>query len=72
LAEKLRIDTGKAKALRWELGIEEDPRCRHDFLFGKTKLTYYSDRALEEMRDAIADGADLNDIRARYLAARAT
>lgn len=72
LAEKLKIDTGKAKALRWELGIEEDPRCRYDFVFGKTKLTYYSDRALEKMRDAIAAGADLNDIRARYLAARTT
>ena len=72
LADKLKIDTGRAKALRWELGIEDDPSCRHDFVFGKMKLPMYSDRGLERMRDAIAAGADLTAVRARYLAARAT
>ena len=72
LADKLKIDTARAKALRWELGVEDDPTCRHDFVFEKTKLMRYSDRALVRMRDAIAAGADLNEVRARYRAARET
>jgi len=70
LADNLKINTGRAKALRWELGIEDDRTCRHDFVFGKTKLPMYSDRALERMRDSIAAGADLSAVRARYRAAR--
>lgn len=70
LADKLKIDTARAKALRWELGIEDDPTCRHDFVFEGTRLTRYSDRALEKMRAAIAGGADLNAVRVRYRAAR--
>lgn len=69
LAEKLGIDTGRAKALRWRLAIEGDPACRHDFVFGKMKLPMYSDRALERMREAIAGGANLNDVRRAYQAA---
>jgi hypothetical protein len=72
LADNLKINTGRAKALRWELGIEDDRTCRHDFVFGKTKLPMYSDRALERMRDSIAASADLSAVRARYRAARAT
>jgi hypothetical protein len=69
LAEKLGIDTGLAKALRWHLDIEGDPACRHDFVFGKTKLPMYSDSALEPMRGAIAGGANLSDMRRAYQAA---
>ncbi|HLE89283.1 MAG TPA: C-type lectin domain-containing protein [Candidatus Limnocylindria bacterium] len=69
LAEKLGVDTGLAKALRWYLGIEADPACRHDFVFGSTKLPMYSDKALERMREAIAGGTNLNDVRRAYQAA---
>jgi hypothetical protein len=69
LAEKLGVDTGLAKALRWQLGIEDDPACRHDFVFGRTKLPMYSDKALVRMRAAIAGGANLNDVRRSYQAA---
>lgn len=68
LADKLNIDTGRAKALRWHLGIEDDPACRHDFVFGKSKHTGYSDAALEKMRSAIAAGVDLDDVRNQYRA----
>lgn len=70
LADKLKIDTGRAKALRWDLGIEDDSACRHDFVFGKMKLPMYSDLALERMREAIADGKNLNETRARYIASK--
>jgi len=70
LADKLHLDTGRTKALGWELAIEDDPSCRHDFVFGKMKLPMYSDRALEKMRDAIVSGTDLNAVRTRYLASR--
>jgi HEPN domain-containing protein len=66
LAQKLRIDTGKSKALRWHLAIEDDPACRYVFTHGKMTFPMYSDVALERMRTAIADGADLPEIRARY------
>jgi hypothetical protein len=69
LADKLRIGTGKAKALRWHLGIERDPACQHDFVFGGTRLRMYSDLALEKMRQAIEEGVDLDAVRAQYLAA---
>jgi hypothetical protein len=72
LAEKLKIDTGRAKALRWELGIEDDAASRHDFVFGRVKHTGYSDAALDRMRQAIAEGLDLDAVRARYRAARGT
>jgi hypothetical protein len=68
LADRLRISTGKAKALRWHLGVEDDPACRHDFVFGRTRLRMYSDAALQKMRDAIEAGLDLDDVRARYTA----
>lgn len=49
LAEKLKIDTLRAKALRWELGIEDDTAYRHDFVFGRLKHTGYSDAALDHL-----------------------
>jgi hypothetical protein len=69
LAGKLGIDTGRAKALRWRLGVEGDPACRHDFVFGKMKVPMYSDRAIERMREAIASGANLDGVRRAYEAA---
>jgi hypothetical protein len=69
LAEKLGIDTGRAKALRWRLGIDRDPGCRHDFEFGKMKVTRYSDRAFERMGEAIAGGVNLDGVRRAYEAA---
>jgi hypothetical protein len=69
LAENLGIDTGRVKALRWHLGIDRDPACRHDFVFGKMKVARYSDRAIERMREAIASGANLDGVRRAYQAA---
>ena len=69
LADKLGIDTGRAKALRWHLGVEPDQSCRHDFVFGKMRLPMYSDKALERMRGAMAAGVDLDDVRRAYVAA---
>jgi hypothetical protein len=65
----LGIDTGGAKALRWHLGIDRDPACRHDFVFGRMKVPRYSDRAIERMREAIAGGANLDGVRRAYQAA---
>jgi len=69
LAEKLGIDTGRAKALRWHLGIDRDAACRHDFVFGEMKVARYSDRAIERMFEAIASGANLDGVRRAYEAA---
>lgn len=69
LADELGLDTGLAKALRWQLGIEDDPACRHDFVFGKMKVAMYSDKAVERIRRAIAGDLNLADVRRAYEAA---
>lgn len=51
LAEKLQLNTEQAKALRWHLGIEDDPDCYYAFRFGGTQYPCFSDNALRRMRD---------------------
>ena len=48
LATKLKLSTAKAKALRWQLGIDQDPGCLHEFVFGSQRLLRFSDNALNE------------------------
>jgi hypothetical protein len=69
VAQKVGIDTERAKALRWHLGIDHDPACSHEFVFGKMKVARYSDRAIERMHEAIAGGANLDGVRRAYEAA---
>ena len=67
LAKKLQLDTGRCKALRWRLVIDDDDDCRHDFIFGKSTHRAYSDNAYTRMRDALGDGLDLDDIYSQYV-----
>ena len=52
LAELLGINTAKAAKLRKKLGIDADPKCMHEFTFGKSKYPQFSDTALKRMKDA--------------------
>lgn len=61
LAEKLGITTPRSTALRDHLGIDDDPGCRHVFIFGSQRLPRYSDNALTRMRDAV-DNQDMKTI----------
>lgn len=68
LANKLKLSTPQAKALRWKLGIEDDDACRHVFRFGKSAHPMYSDNALAKMREAMqAPGFDGKQAWQEYL-----
>lgn len=53
LARKLKLTPPRAVALRRHLGIDDDPACRHDFVFVSQKHIRYSDNAFTKMRDAL-------------------
>ena len=63
LNSALAINSAQSKALRHHLGIDQDTSCCHVFEFGKTKIYCFSDNARNKMKDAIAKGADLNQLR---------
>ena len=50
LAEKLKINTKKAKELRERMAIDEDPQCMHVFTFGASRFPMFSDLALSRLR----------------------
>jgi hypothetical protein len=53
LATKLKVTGPRALALRRHLKIDEDPACRHTFVFGSQKHVRFSDNAFTRMRDAL-------------------
>jgi hypothetical protein len=61
LAEKLKLSGPRALALRRYLGIDDDPACRHDFVFGSQKHMRFSDNAFTRMRDA-SEEVDMGEI----------
>lgn len=71
LAKKLNLTTGKAKALRWSLGIDDDPDCRRIFRFGGSEHEGYSDNAYLKMLEALKT-CDIDEVwrsRQRHLKA---
>jgi hypothetical protein len=65
LAHKLGLSLPRSYALRLYLKIEDDDRCRHDFVFGSTTHRQYSDQALVLMREALAS-VDMEAVWAEY------
>lgn len=64
LAQKLSLPTGRCKALRWWLAVDEEEGredCYHDFL-GSPMYRRYSDNAYTRMRDAITRGVDVDEV----------
>jgi hypothetical protein len=55
LAKKLNLTGPRAYALRQRLKIDADPKCRHDFTFGKSTFPAYSDNAYTKMKEALVD-----------------
>jgi hypothetical protein len=53
LAEKLKLDYARLKAVRWKLNIEDDPECTHNFQFGSQNHRRYSDNAFVRIREAL-------------------
>lgn len=66
LAEKLSLSSGRCKALRWYLGIDDDEDCRHDFVFGRLTHRQYSDNAHVRMRDTLEGNLDLDEVYRSY------
>ena len=52
-AQKLRLNTKRAKELRERLAIDKDPDCLHVFTFGATRIPRYSDLALRRLQQEI-------------------
>ncbi len=65
LAKRFNLDTGRLKAVRWKLGIEEDPSCTHDFIFGSQAIRRYSDNAFVKIRNGLP-GLDVDAVRREY------
>ncbi len=53
LAAAVGLTLPRAHALRCHLGIDADPSCCHDFIFGKSRHRGYSDNAYKKMRSAV-------------------
>ena len=69
LAQRLGINTNKAKAMRDLLGIDHDPACHHVFEFDGTRVPSYSDNAVRRMREAI-DGGRMDEAWTAWTVAR--
>ncbi|HUA31682.1 MAG TPA: hypothetical protein VMC03_22580 [Streptosporangiaceae bacterium] len=67
LARAVGLTQPVACALRCHLGIDADPDCYHDFVFGKSRHRAYSDNAYQKMKDA----AETLDVTAVWKAHRA-
>jgi hypothetical protein len=52
LAAAAGLTGPRAHALRCHLGIDDDPSCHHDFVFGKSRHRRYSDNAFKKMQAA--------------------
>jgi hypothetical protein len=61
LATNLGLTVPQSRALREHLGIDKDPNCSYEFVFGAQRHQRYSDNAYNRMRDAIRD-LDMNAI----------
>jgi hypothetical protein len=72
LAEALNLTGPKATALRRFLGIDDDPSCVHEFVFGKSRHAAYSDNAFQRMRDALAGDLTMDEVWERNRPRRAT
>lgn len=69
LAKAVGITTARGTALRAHLGVDDDPTCRHVFVFGSQRHTRYSDNAFTRMREAAA-ALDMDGIWAAHAPAR--
>jgi hypothetical protein len=67
LASKLGLDSGRCKALRWWLEVDDDESCSHDFIFGRSTHRQYSDNAFVRIRDALQDGLDVETVYREYV-----
>jgi hypothetical protein len=61
LAEALGLSRPRAVALRRYLRIDDDPDCRHDFVFGSQTHRGFSDNAFTRMREALAN-VDMDEV----------
>ena len=65
LAKAVGLTSNKSTALRRHLGIDADPACCHEFVFGSQRIVPYSDNAFTRMRDALTV-AEMEDVGAAH------
>lgn len=61
LAEYIELTMPRSLALRRHLGIDDDPDCRHVFVFDSQRIARYSDAAIQKMREALM-AVDMNEV----------
>ena len=62
LANKLGLSGPRTSAVIMELGIQEDTECFKILRRKKTELKGYSKKALDRMRQALAEGLDVEEV----------
>ena len=62
LAKKLGLSGPRTSAVILELGIQDDAECFKILRRKKTELKAYSKKALDRMRQALADGLDVEQV----------
>ena len=66
LANKLGLSGPRTSAVILELGIQDDAECFKILRRKKTELKGYSKKALDKMRQALADGLDVEQVWSRH------
>ncbi|MEV6207410.1 DUF3644 domain-containing protein [Kitasatospora sp. NPDC051914] len=61
LASALKLTLPRSVALRQHVGIDADPACSHEFVFGSQHHRRYSDNALTRMKAAMA-ALDMDEV----------
>lgn len=69
LAQALKMSQPRAVALREHLGIDADPKLRHEFSFGSQRHVRYTDHAFNVMQEAV-QSLDMDAIWASHGKAR--
>jgi hypothetical protein len=65
LADRAGVPRNKAVALRRHLGLDDDEKHSHTFVFGRSKHIRYSDNALRAMKESVAS-VDLDRVWAAH------
>lgn len=70
LAKHVGLTGPKTAALREHLGIDGDESSHRTFKHGNATLEAYSDTALKRLREAVAEGVDMDEVWREYRARR--
>jgi predicted DNA-binding protein (UPF0251 family) len=62
LAEKVALTPPKLTALRRFMQLDEDEECFKEIAVGKARHKRYSQKAIEKIEQALAEGVDMDEV----------